>query len=286
VIRERIDIIHGHQTTAVLNLETLMIAQTLGKRVVFTDHSLFGFGDAGSIHINKTLKWILTDINACISVSNINKENLALRAAINPQSIYVIPNSVDASRFKPNPGLRFPVNKINVVVVSRMQYRKGVDLLVDIIPTIIKKYPDVHFIIGGDGPKLAILEAMRDKYNLSDRMELLGRVPHEKVRDVLCRGHIFLNTSLTEAFCIAIIEAASCGLLCVSTNVGGVPEVLPKDMIYLAPASPKPMIEQLEKAIANYKNIPSAEFHERVKRLYNWRYVAKRVEHVYDEINL
>lgn len=155
-----------------------------------------------------------------------------------------------------------------------MQYRKGVDLLVDIIPEIIRKYPDVHFIIGGDGPKKAILEALRDKYNLSDRMELLGRVPHEKVRDVLCRGHIFLNTSLTEAFCIAIIEAASCGLLCVSTNVGGVPEVLPPDMIYLAPASPKPMIEQLEKAIANYKNVPSSLFHERVKHLYNWRGVA------------
>ncbi len=84
---------------------------------------------------------------------------------------------------------------------------------------------------------------MRDKYNLSDRMELLGGVPHEKVRDVLCRGHIFLNTSLTEAFCIAIIEAACCGLLCVSTNVGGIPEVLPRDMIFLAPASPRPMIE-------------------------------------------
>jgi len=193
---------------------------------------------------------------------------------------------VDTSRFKPNPGLRYPVNKINVVVVSRMMYRKGVDLLVDIIPAIIKKYPEVHFIIGGDGPKKAILEAMRDKYNLSDRMELLGRVPHEKVRDVLCRGHIFLNTSLTEAFCIAIIEAASCGLLCVSTNVGGVPEVLPPDMIYLAPASPKPMIEQLEKAISNYKNIPSNEFHERVKNLYNWRSVARRVENVYDQISV
>lgn len=228
---------------------------------MFTDHSLFGFNDAGSIHINKTIKWVLSDVDACICVSHINKENLALRAAINPSNIYVIPNSVDTSRFIPNPGLRYPVNKINIVVVSRMCYRKGVDLLVDIIPEIIKKYPNVHFIIGGDGPKKAILEAMRDKYNLSDRMELLGRVPHDKVRDVLCRGHIFLNTSLTEAFCIAIIEAASCGLLCVSTNVGGVPEVLPPDMIYLAPASPKPMIEQLEKAIANYKNIPSSVFH-------------------------
>jgi phosphatidylinositol glycan class A protein len=60
---------------------------------------------------------------------------------------------------------------------------------------------------------------------------------------VLCRGHIFLNTSLTEAFCIAILEAASCGLLCVSTNVGGIPEVLPPSMIYMAEPRATSMIE-------------------------------------------
>jgi hypothetical protein len=44
-----------------------------------------------------------------------------------------------------------------------------------------------------------------------------------------------LNTSLTEAFCIAIVEAASCGLLVVTTNVGGIPEVLPPDMVHFSP---------------------------------------------------
>jgi phosphatidylinositol glycan class A protein len=177
-------------------------------------------------------------------VSHVNKDNLSLRAAVDPSIIYVIPNAVDTTRFKPNFSLRpKDPNKINIVVVSRMMYRKGVDLLIDIIPEIIRKYPNVNFILGGDGDKLPLIYAMRDKYHLSDRLEILGRVPHHKVRDVLCRGHIFLNTSLTEAFCIAILEAASCGLLCVSTNVGGVPEVLPPDMVYLAPARPKPMIE-------------------------------------------
>lgn len=37
----------------------------------------------------------------------------------------------------------------------------------------------------------------------------------------------YLGSSLTEAFCIAILEAASCGLLTVSTRVGGVPEARP-----------------------------------------------------------
>lgn len=74
---------------------------------------------------------------------------------------------------------------------------------------------------------------MREKYFLLDRVELIGAVASHEVRDVLVRGQIFLNTSLTEAFCMAIVEAACCGLLVVSTKVGGIPEVLPDDMIVL-----------------------------------------------------
>lgn len=50
-------------------------------------------------------------------------------------------------------------------------------------------------------------------------------------------GHIFLNTSLTEAYCMAIVEAASCGLQVVSTRVGGIPEVLPPHLIHLTDAT-------------------------------------------------
>ena len=211
------------------------ITACLGIRTVFTDHSLFEFADAGSIHLNKALKWALCEIDAAITVSHTNKENLALRARIDPSKIYVIPNAVDTTKFTPDPSQRKDDGNIYIVVVCRMNFRKGVDLLVDIIPEIIKKYHNVNFIIGGDGPKLDLLMQLRDKYNLGDRMELLGRVEHKDVRNVFCRGHIFLNTSLTEAFCIAILEAASCGLLCVSTNVGGISELLPDQMIYLSP---------------------------------------------------
>jgi len=54
------------------------------------------------------------------------------------------------------------------------------------------------------------------------------------VLQVLSRGAIYLNTSLTESFGIAILEAACAGLYVVSTKVGGVPEILPEDMISFA----------------------------------------------------
>ena len=72
---------------------------------------------------------------------------------------------------------------------------------------------------------------MREKYQLHDRIHLIGALEHKDVRGVLVQGHIFLNTSLTEAFCMAILEGASCGLQVVSTCVGGIPEVLPEDLI-------------------------------------------------------
>ena len=73
----------------------------------------------------------------------------------------------------------------------------------------------------------------------------------------MTRGHIFLNTSLTEAFCIAIVEAASTGLLVVATDVGGVTEVLPHDMVLLAEPNPEDIIRKIEEAIPRAKNIPT-----------------------------
>ena len=91
------------------------------------------------------------------------------------------------------------------------------------------------------------------------------------MRDILCRGHIFLNTSLTESFCIAILEAACCGLLVVSTDVGGVPEVLPKHMAYLARPDEESIIRQLGTAIQNVKNINCEGFYNQLAEIYSWR---------------
>ncbi|KAI9164706.1 hypothetical protein LWI28_000554 [Acer negundo] len=176
--------------------------------------------------------------------------------------------------FKPAPK-PLDRNEIIIVVISRFVYRKGADLLVEVIPEVCQIYPnknvhlvnylvhirlldcsnaryfllpgcelegvyhpaviwnlsshlytcvEVRFIVGGDGPKGVRLEEMREKHSLQDRVKMLGVVPHAQVRSVLISGHIFLNSSLTEAFCIAILESASCGLLTISTCVGGVPE--------------------------------------------------------------
>ena len=173
-------------------------------------------------------------------------------------------------------------------MVSRLVYRKGVDLLVGIIPQICEQLKQVDFIIGGDGNKLLDLQEMVERQQLQDRVEFLGSVPHENVASVLGRGDIFLNCSLTESFCIAILEAASCGLLVVSTNVGGVPEVLPPDMILLANSNVSALVDAVTKAVERQEDpttkINPMDAHRRVEKMYSWHRVAKQTIQVYDEI--
>nr|WDD38918.1 phosphatidylinositol N-acetylglucosaminyltransferase subunit A [Fagopyrum tataricum] len=281
LIREKISLVHGHQAFSTLCHEALMHARVMGYKVIFTDHSLYGFADLGSVHMNKVLQFTLADISQAICVSHTSKENTVLRSGLPPEKVYVIPNAVDTAMFKPAPK-RIKDDRIVIVVISRLVYRKGADLLVEVIPEVCHQYPNVHFIVGGDGPKRVRLEEMREKHFLQDRVEMLGAVPHALVQSVLVSGHIFLNSSLTEAFCIAILEAASCGLLTVSTRVGGVPEVLPDDMIVLAEPDPGAMVKAIGNAITILPTIDPQVMHLRMKQLYSWHDVAKRTEAVYD----
>jgi phosphatidylinositol glycan class A protein len=132
---------------------------------------------------------------------------------------------------------------VTIVALSRLVYRKGLDLLAAVLPAICHQHPNVQvrlsrmlphcvtpqargaccqhmlhvcvsplqFLIGGDGPKRPLLERVVARHGLEGRVQLVGAVPHEQVRELLVRGHIFLNCSLTEAFCMALVEAAAAG---------------------------------------------------------------------------
>ncbi|CCM01208.1 uncharacterized protein FIBRA_03256 [Fibroporia radiculosa] len=285
VIREGIGLIHAHASLSSLAHEGILHAHLMGVRTVFTDHSLFGFDDAASILTNKLLEAALRNVDAVICVSHTGRENTVLRAKLAPHTAYVIPNALVADQFRPAASMQ-PSDTVNVVVVSRLAYRKGIDLLVATAPRICTLFPNVRFIIGGDGPKLVDLLQMREKHTLQDRIEMLGPVRHNDVRDILVRGSIFMNTSLTESFGIAILEAACAGLYVVSTRVGGVPEILPEDMISFAHPDEDDVVRAMSEAIQlvmSGKHDPHRA-HERIRGFYGWEEVAERTEKVYESV--
>lgn len=103
LLRERIQVVHGHSAFSALAHEAMVIGRLLGLRVVFTDHSLFGFADLSAVITNKLLQITLSNCNHCICVSHTGKENTVLRAKVLGSNVSVIPNAVDTANFTPNP---------------------------------------------------------------------------------------------------------------------------------------------------------------------------------------
>lgn len=70
----------------------------------------------------------------------------ALRSGLPPHRISVIPNAVDTAVFRPDVSRRQP-GRITIIVLSRLVYRKGIDLLVEVIPAVCKRHPEVRHIV-------------------------------------------------------------------------------------------------------------------------------------------
>jgi phosphatidylinositol glycan class A protein len=138
-----------------------------------------------------------------VAKSSTSKENTVLRASLDPLMVSVIPNAVVAENFRPrnypdasghgddrSPQRLGPRDPITIVVISRLFYNKGTDLLTAAIPRILEEHPNTRFLIAGSGPKAIDLEQMIEQNVLQDRVEMLGPIRHEDVRDVMTRGHI------------------------------------------------------------------------------------------------
>lgn len=187
-----------------------------------------------------------------------------------------------------------PGDPITIVVISRLFYNKGTDLLISALPLLLRRHPNLRFIIAGSGPQAIDLEQTLDSlpqqlvYTASgqSRVVLLGSIRHEEVRDVMVRGHMLLSTSLTEAFGTVLVEAASCGLMVVATRVGGVPEVLPEKMTVFVLPEVEDVVRGVTEAVGllTSKSVRRDGFHDLVKNMYSWADIARRTERVYDLI--
>jgi phosphatidylinositol glycan class A protein len=245
-----------------------------------------------------------------------SKENTTLRASLNPLAVSVIPNAVVPSGFQPlqphelksahlnstkgallppPPDPRQPLNPgdpITIIVISRLFYNKGTDLLISALPHLLQRHENLRFIIAGSGPQAIDLEQTLESlpqqliYTTSgqSRVVLLGSIRHEEVRDVMVRGHLLLSTSLTEAFGTVLVEAASCGLMVVATRVGGVPEVLPGNMTVFVLPEVEDVVRGVTEAVGllTTKAVRRDKFHDLVKNMYSWSDIARRTERVYD----
>jgi glycosyltransferase involved in cell wall biosynthesis len=149
------------------------------------------------------------------------KERVVQTQGIRPERVTVIPNGVDLARFSPHRGSAR--NDIGLVVgaLSNLRPEKGLANLVRAVGMVRDRWPDLRFVIWGEGPLRRELESLVAGLNLGSSVKLPGstNVPEAALRDL----DIFVLPSHSEASSNGLMEAMATALPVVATSVGGNP---------------------------------------------------------------
>ncbi|WP_428235443.1 N-acetyl-alpha-D-glucosaminyl L-malate synthase BshA [Gracilimonas sp.] len=144
------------------------------------------------------------------------------------QDIKVIPNFIDLDRFKKSNKSHFkkaicPNDEKVIVHVSNFRKVKRVPEVITVFAKILESGIESKLLLVGDGPDRQKAEQQCRDLGICEHVRFLGKL--EQVEDVLSIADLFLIPSGSETFGLAALEAMSCSVPVISSNIGGLPEV-------------------------------------------------------------
>ena len=288
---QRLDIIHAHYAiphAAAAYLARQILAGAGASQVPRTITTLHGtdvtiLGSDPSYR--ETVAFCIDQSDAVTAVSASLRDDTKRDMPVK-SDIVVIPNFLDCDfhRRAPDPALRArfcaPDEKL-VAHISNLRPVKQVDAVVRVFAKIRERVP-ARLLIVGEGPELGRTEQLIDQLGVSAHVELIGEA--QDVIALLSISDLFLLPSLQESFGLSALEAMSCGVPVVASNVGGLPEVVTDGLTgFLHP--PDAVDRMAESAI---RMLSDAELHARMAaegvRLAVERFSASRIVPQYEAL--
>jgi len=197
-----------------------------GAPVALVIHGIEAWQPTKSWFINKQVKVVDT----LISVSDFTIQRFLSWTELENVHRCLLPNSVDLARFTPGRKERSLMERYDLhgktllMTLGRLvEYGryKGFDEVIEILPELIDKIPNVVYLIAGNGNDLERLKEKAKTLNLSDRVIFSGYVSEDEKVDHYRLADAFVMPSRGEGFGIVILEAMACGVPVVASKADG-----------------------------------------------------------------
>lgn len=179
---------------------------------------------------------------------------------------------------------------LTVLFLNRIDVPKGVDDLLAAAESVCRRSQHVAFRVVGPacGCHARIVKVLQEK-GLEERIQLLGPVSGQQKIAQYMQADIYVLPSHLEAFPIGLLEAMACGLPCVATTVGGIPEIIEDGVngLLIPPGNASGLSEALWKLIADpeLRHRLGQNARETIQQRYTWEHTLKALKAVYDSVS-
>ncbi|MGD0646650.1 MAG: glycosyltransferase family 4 protein [Acidobacteriaceae bacterium] len=218
------DVIHAHGYKADLYVYFALRGSNLP--LVSTCHTWYNH-DPKDRFFGIVDRFVLRSYGNIVAVSDGVREDL-LKAGVRADKISMIRNGIDLRTFDRASGVlkselgwsEYPL----IGLVGRLSSEKGVDIFLTAAALVLKQLPDAKFVVIGDGPDRAKLDALIDELGIGGSVRMLGR--RDDMSAAYASLDLMVSSSRREGLPIAILEGMASRLPLIATPVGAVPTVV------------------------------------------------------------
>jgi glycosyltransferase involved in cell wall biosynthesis len=187
-----------------------------------------------------------------VLVSNYETKNLLERAGAKRVELF-LDCGIDRRLTVPSP--KTPGKQIKLLWAGRLLPTKGLDMALRALAKC--EYSEIRLLVAGSGSEQTEMESLTRSLGLTNRVEFLGRVPHESMAALFQSCDAFVFTSLRDSFGSVVLEAMSNGLPVITLNHQGMRAFVPEEASIKVPVeSPEQVIDDLARAFEAFGSSP------------------------------
>lgn len=218
LLQFRPDVVHSHLFHAGVVVASLRLPT--GVLRVWSHHHGSLLRDQGRRASHLLERVATRRYDAVVAVSGYVGRFLTEDCGVPPERVHVVRNGWHGRPVPRDPSPRRPT----VVSVGNFRPEKDHETLLRAIALVHRELPEVRLVLLGEGPLRPSLERSAQRLGIRDAVEFRGAV--DDVWPHLARADVFALSSIVETLGIAVLEAMAAGLPTVTTDVGGLPEVV------------------------------------------------------------
>ena len=219
----------------------------------------------------KMQKKVAPYINRIITPSKSSKQGIVDEFNCKKANITVINNGIDTNEFS-------PVNKVTrnefrlITTASADVPLKGLDFSLKALKKLKKDFPNMHLIVIGFIKKGGHTEKLIKKLGLENDVTFKSNLTKNEIKDCYSKSSIAIVSSLYEGFGYPVIEAMSCEVPLIATNVSSIPELTSEFAKLVDPKNEEMIYQSVKDILAEYDKYKKIAIKGRqhVIKNFNW----------------
>ncbi|MCG2430480.1 glycosyltransferase family 4 protein [Aequorivita xiaoshiensis] len=220
LLKSKLDWLHFGFTTMALGSET--VAKAIGAKMAVSfrgfDMVVYPVKNPGCYNV------LWKHIDKVHTISNYLL-NLAIKHGMPKNTPFEkITPAIDIDLFQSNSSNYSSLEKPVLVTTGRLHWIKGYQSTLEALAILKNEGTDFTYKIIGEGKEYERIAFAAYQLGLKDCVQFLGKLPHAEVKTELEKANIYLQYSIQEGFCNAVLEAQAMGKLCIVSNAEGLTE--------------------------------------------------------------